>query len=190
MLQIDHTLISEEVIDKNFLCDLSSCKGRCCIEGESGAPLEAYEKKLLENVLPAIWGDLSEKARAVIKRQGVCYTDSDGDLVTSIVEGENCVFTCYDEKGCCYCSIEKAYKEGKTEFYKPVSCHLYPVRVTGYGKFLAVNYHQWRICKPALIAGNRKGVKVYRFLKEALIRRFGKEWYDKLCLAAEHLSKG
>ena len=122
-----------------------------------------------------IWDDLSPEARAVIDKQGVVYTDQDGDLVTSIVNGKDCVFTCYDEKGYCYCAIEKAYRDGKCNFYKPVSCHLYPIRIGDYGPFKAVNYHRWD--------------PVYKFLKEPLIRKFGQAWYDELENVAEELKK-
>ena len=129
MLQIQDVVVSFDVLKEKFLCDLSACKGACCIEGDAGAPVELDEVEKLEEVLPLIWDELSPGARTVIDKQGVVYVDQEGDLVTSIVNGKDCVFTCYDEKGCCYCAIEKAYREGKADFLKPVSCHLYPIRV-------------------------------------------------------------
>ena len=125
----------------------------------------------------------------MIDRQGVVYTDEEGDLVTSIVNGKDCVFTCYDKNGCCYCAIEKAFREGKTDFYKPVSCHLYPIRIGDYGPYKALNYHRWDVCKAAVLLGEKENVPVYKFLKEPLIRKFGKEWYEELENVAEELKK-
>ncbi|WP_321425133.1 DUF3109 family protein [uncultured Bacteroides sp.] len=187
MIQIDDTIISLDVFKEKFLCNLDACKGECCIEGDAGAPLEESEVEQLKKVLPVIWKDLSPEAQAVIEKQGVCYKDEDGDLVTSIVNGKDCVFTCYDEKGCCYCAIEKAYRDGKVDFYKPVSCHLYPIRVQNYSEFRAVNYHRWSVCKAAVLLGEKEDVPVYKFLKEPLIRKFGEEWYTELEIAAEEL---
>ena len=178
-----------DVFREKFLCDLSACKGECCIEGDAGAPVEPDEVAELEAALPAVWDDLSPQAREVIDRQGVVYTDCEGDLVTSIVNGKDCVFTCYDEKGSCYCAIEKAYREGRCGFYKPVSCHLYPIRVGDYGPFKAVNYHRWKVCKAAVLLGQKEDLPVYRFLKEPLIRKFGQEWYEELETVAEELTK-
>ena len=187
MIQIDDTIISLDVFKEKFLCNLDACKGECCIEGGAGAPLEESEVEELKKVLPVIWKDLSPEAQAIIEKQGVCYEDEDGDLVTSIVNGKDCVFTCYDEKGCCYCAIEKAYREGKVDFYKPVSCHLYPIRVQKYSEFKAVNYHRWVVCKAAVLLGEKENVPVYKFLKEPLIRNFGEDWYQELLIAAEEL---
>lgn len=180
MIQIDDVLVSLDVLDQYFCCDLNACHGECCIEGDAGAPVELDEVAELENVLDAVWDDLSLEARIVINKQGVVYTDSEGDLVTSIVNNKNCVFTCYDEKGCCFCAIEKAYRAGKTYFYKPVSCHLYPIRVKDFGEFKGVNYHRWDVCKAAVLLGKKLDLRVYQFLKEPLIRKFGQPWYDEL----------
>ncbi len=186
MIQIDDTLISLDLLERHFICDLGICKGACCIEGESGAPLEEEELPLLEEALPEVWDDLSPEAQAIIEEQGVAYVDSDGDLVTSIVNGKDCVFTCYDSDGTCKCAIEKAYREGRVRFYKPISCHLYPVRITKYAGFTAVNYHRWDICKAAELLGAREKLPLSRFLREPLVRRFGEEWYHALseCAAA------
>lgn len=189
MIQIDDTIIALDIIEENFLCDLSACKGECCVEGDSGAPLEDEEVKKLEEVLPHVWDELSPEARTIIEKQGVAYKDTDGEMVTSIVNGKDCVFTYYDEKGICKCAIEKAYKDGKIDFYKPVSCHLYPIRLQRYREFLAVNYHRWRVCKAAVALGDKEGLKIYQFLKEPLIRRFGEAWYNELCIAAEEVAK-
>ncbi|MCC8187781.1 MAG: DUF3109 family protein [Bacteroides sp.] len=189
MIQIDNVVISLDVFREKFLCDLGACAGECCVEGDAGAPLEEEEVGRIEEVLPLIWDDLSPAARAVIHKQGVSYRDSDGDRVTSIVNGKDCVFTCYDEKGCCYCAIEKAFREGKTGFYKPVSCHLYPIRVSPMGLYQAVNYHRWSVCKAAVLLGQKENVPVYRFLKEPLIRKFGDAWYRELEEAARELKE-
>ncbi len=187
MVQIDDVVVSLDVLREKFLCNLDACKGACCIEGDAGAPVEPEEVGKLEEALPVIWDELAPEARAVIEKQGVVYTDEEGDLVTSIVNGKDCVFTCYDEKGCCYCAIEKAYREGKTDFYKPVSCHLYPIRVGSYGPYKAVNYHRWDVCKAAVLLGQRESLPVYKFLKAPLIRKFGDDWYAELELVADEM---
>ncbi len=185
MIQIDDAIVALDIIEENFLCDLSACKGECCVEGESGAPLENKEVEIIEKILPLIWDDLSPKAQDIINKQGVAYQDRDGDMVTAIVNGKDCVFTYYDEKGICKCAIEKAYREGKTDFYKPISCHLYPIRLEKFREFTAVNYHRWRICKAAVLLGDKEGLRIYQFLKEPLIRKFGDAWYNELCIAAD-----
>ena len=185
MLQIQDTLISLDVFDEYFVCDLSVCKGICCVIGDAGAPVEEDEIACMEKALPAVWNDLSPQAKEVIEKQGIVYRDAEGEFVTSIVDGDDCVFTYYDENGYCKCAFEKAFKEGKTDFYKPISCHLYPVRVSRYNGFRAVNYHWWYNCKAAVASGKKQGVKVYQFLKEPLIRKFGEEWYEQLAIAAK-----
>ena len=174
MIQIDDVVISLDVFREKFLCNLDACKGECCIEGDAGAPVELDEVEKLEEVLPVIWDELSPEARAVIDKQGVVYTDEEGDLVTSIVNHKDCVFTCYDEKGYCYCAIEKAFRAGKTDFYGP---------------YKAVNYHRWNVCKAAVLLGQKENLPVYKFLKEPLVRKFGEEWYKELEIAAEELQR-
>lgn len=185
MLQIQDTLVSLDLAEQFFCCDLDSCKGECCIEGDAGAPITDGEYQILKKILPDIWDDLSPEAQAIIKEKGVGYIDEEGDLVTSIVNGKDCVFTCKGKNGTCYCAIEKAYREGRINFYKPSSCHLYPVRLKEFSTFTAVNYHRWKICKCAEILGKKNNIRAYQFLKEPLIRKFGKEWYEELCLACE-----
>ena len=189
MIEIEDTIVSLDIVEDYFLCDLARCKGACCVEGDSGAPLEKEELAKLEAVLPEVWNDLSHKAQEIIKRQGVAYIDTEGDIVTSIVDGKDCVFTCYDAEGTCKCAIEKAYREGRVDFYKPVSCHLYPIRVTQYRDFRAVNYHKWSVCKPAMILGKKENLRIYKFLKEPLIRKFGESWYQALDTCATELDK-
>ncbi|OJV81896.1 MAG: hypothetical protein BGO34_08995 [Bacteroidia bacterium 44-10] len=189
MIQIQHTLLSDEIFEEQFICDLCKCKGECCVEGESGAPITKEEFQDIESILPKIWNDLSPKAQEVINKQGIAYTDYDGELVTSLVNGNECVFTYFDADGVCKCAIDNAYREGRISVRKPVSCHLYPIRLTEYNDFTAVNYHRWSICKPAVKLGRKEGVPLYRFLRESLIRKFGEEWYHEVCEAAELLKK-
>lgn len=185
MVEIGNTVVSFELFEQQFCCDLGVCKGECCIEGDSGAPLEDGELQLLEDVLPVVWGDLSDVCKEEIDKHGVAYTDEDGDLVTSIVNGRECVFSFVDKgDGVRKCAIEKAYREGKTDFYKPISCHLYPVRLTEYKDFTAVNYHRWSVCACAERNGAKLKLPVYKFLKAPLVRRFGAEWYAELERAA------
>ncbi|MDR2913647.1 MAG: DUF3109 family protein [Tannerella sp.] len=189
MIQLEDTIISLDLIEKFFICDLKQCKGECCIEGDAGAPLEKEEFEILRKILPAIWEDLSPEAQAVINKQGVGYIDAENDIVTSIVNGKNCVFTYHDANGICKCAIEKAYNEGRIKFMKPISCHLYPVRVVRYRNYQAVNYHRWKICRAAEILGEQKGLPVYQFLREPLIRKFGEEWYNALDTCAKEYKK-
>ena len=189
MIQIANTLLSDDIFEAQFICDLCKCKGQCCVDGESGAPLTREEHDKIEEILPVIWGDLSPKAQQLISEQGISYNDTDGELVTSIVNGEECVFTYYDENGICKCAIDTAYREGRIAVQKPISCHLYPIRLTDYANYTAVNYHQWSICRPAVKLGRKEGVPLYRFLREPLIRRFGEEWYNEVCEAATLLEK-
>jgi hypothetical protein len=189
LLQIGDTLVSLDLIERFFLCDLTRCRGRCCVEGDAGAPLERSEFETLQKILPAVWNDLSEAARKVIERQGVGYIDREGDIVTSIVGGKDCVFTCYGADKTCRCAIEKAFHEKRIAFLKPVSCHLYPVRITRYRNFLAVNYQSWKVCQGAEALGRQQQMPLYRFLREPLTRRFGPSWYEQLDLCAREYLK-
>ena len=189
MIQIEDTIVSLDVIERRFMCDLSQCRGACCIEGESGAPLEEGEAEQLRLALPEVWDELKEDAREVIRQQGVSYLDADGDEVTSIVNGRDCVFTRYAPDGTCHCALEQAFREGRTTFMKPISCRLYPVRITQYRRFRAVNLHRWEVCRPAEILGERLGIPAYRFLREPLISKFGTEWYTALEAAAEMVAR-
>ncbi|MDE6082159.1 MAG: DUF3109 family protein [Muribaculaceae bacterium] len=185
MLEIQNTLVSLDLVERFFCCDLEKCLGQCCIDGDAGAPITDEERQKIEEILPEIWNDLLPQAQEVIREQGVSYVDEEGDLVTSIVNGQNCVFTTFGKDGMCLCAIEKAYREGRVDFLKPSSCHLYPVRLTTYPSFTAVNYHRWKICKCAEVLGQKEGIRVYQFLRGPLIARFGQEWYDELCQACE-----
>jgi len=189
MIQIEDTIVSLDVIERRFMCDLGRCRGACCIEGESGAPLEEGEAEMLRQALPVVWDELKEDAREVIRRQGVSYLDVEGDEVTSIVNGKDCVFTRYAADGTCHCALEQAFREGRTTFMKPISCRLYPVRITQYRRFRAVNLHRWEVCRPAEILGEQLGIPAYRFLREPLISKFGAEWYAALEAAAEMVAR-
>jgi len=185
ILQIGDILISGDIISERFCCDLDACHGICCVEGTAGAPVDMDEIAQIENSTEVVWSDLSASAQSVIDRQGVAYTDREGDLVTSIVNGKDCVFTCYDN-GCCLCALEKAWRTGKTSFKKPISCELYPIREKRFdGGLIGLNYNRWNICRDAVKKGQELDLPLYRFLKEPLIRRFGQEWYDELCEIAK-----
>jgi hypothetical protein len=198
ILQVGDILISSDILTEMFCCDLSACKGQCCIEGDAGAPVTLNEIGEIENALDETWSDLSATAQAVIDKQGVAYTDQEGDLVTSIVNGKDCVFTYYDDiedfnthepiKGCCLCALEKAFRAGKSRFCKPISCALYPIREKRFSDgTVALNYHRWDVCKDAVKKGRELSLPVYKFLEGPLVRRFGQEWYDELCNMAHEL---
>lgn len=184
MLQIQNTLVSLDLIERYFVCDLDKCLGACCIEGDAGAPLTEDESERLSQLMPEIYPLLSKSAREVVDEQGPSYRDQEGDLVTSIVGCSDCVFTTYAPGGKCLCLLEKMKREGNEHFFKPSSCHLYPVRLKDYDGFTAVNLHRWKICRPAETLGRKLGVRAYEFLKEPLIEKFGKQWYDELELTA------
>ena len=187
MIQIQDTLVSLDLAERYFCCDLDACRGACCIEGDSGAPITPDEEATLKSLVDTVAPYIPEASRERIRQAGVSYTDSEGDLVTQLVDGRNCVFATRgdDGKGVCLCGIDKAYREGKCSWRKPSSCHLYPLRLTRYPTFTAVNYHRWEICRPAEELGRRRGIRLYQFLEEPLVERFGREWYDELCLACE-----
>lgn len=184
MLQIQNTLVSLDLIERYFVCDLDACLGQCCIDGDAGAPLLREEAERIEAVLPEVETDLAPRALEAIREEGASYIDPDGDLVTQIVDGRDCVYTCYAPGGKCLCALEKAYRQGRIPDVKPISCRLYPVRLKEYDGFTAVNLHRWKICRPAEALGRKLGVRAYEFLKGPLTARFGKEWYDELELTA------
>lgn len=187
IIQVGDVLVSPDIITEKFCCDLDKCKGECCVEGDAGAPLTMDEIAGIEDALDIVWNDMSASAQTVVDKQGVAYNDRDGDLVTSIVNGKDCVFTCY-ENGCCLCALERAYPGGKTKFIKPISCALYPIREKRFaGGLVGLNYNRWDVCRPAVEKGRELGLPVYKFLEGPLVRRFGKEWYQELCEIAETL---
>lgn len=194
ILQVGDVLLSSEILTEKFCCDLSTCKGECCIEGDAGAPVTMEEIGEIEDCLDEVWGDLSASAQAVIDKQGVAYTDQEGDLVTSIVRGKDCVFTFYDNlegiENCCLCALEKAYRAGRTRFCKPVSCALYPIREKKLGEGLVgLNYNRWTVCKMAIAKGEQENLPLYKFLRDPLIRRFGEAWYQELLETVSELSR-
>jgi hypothetical protein len=190
MIQIDDTLVSDELFSERFVCDLSACKGACCVEGESGAPLDVDEIDILEESLEQIKPYMRKEGLERIEETGVFTVDDDGEFVTPLVNDRECAFVNFDSNGIAKCSIEMAYRDGKTNFPKPISCHLYPIRLTELKDFVALNYHYWPICDPARSCGAKLDVKVFRFLKGPIIRRFGEEYYDKLEAADRLLNKG
>lgn len=185
IIQVGDVLLSSEILTEKFCCDLSACKGQCCVEGDAGAPVTLDEIAEIEDCVGDIWNDLSASAQSVIDKQGVAYTDQEGDLVTSIVGGKDCVFTYYGElfgiENCCLCALEKAYRAGKTRFCKPVSCALYPIREKRLGGgMVGLNYNRWAVCKMAVVKGIGENLPLYEFLRDPLIRRFGEDWYQEL----------
>ena len=196
ILEVGGVLISSEILTEKFCCDYEKCKGICCVEGDAGAPVTMDEIAGIEDALDIVWPQLSASAQSVIDKQGVAYTDKDGDLVTSIVRGKDCVFTCYDGDNC-LCALEKAYREGRTQFCKPISCALYPIREKNFlypireknfgNGLVGLNYNRWSVCKDAIEKGKALNLPVYQFLKEPLTRRFGEAWYQELCDVAEQL---
>ena len=188
MVEIQDTLVSLDILTERFCCDLSVCRGACCVEGDAGAPVRMEEVAMIEDALPVVEDNLSKKAHQVIREQGVVYADRDGELVTSIVDGKDCVFTCHQD-GCCFCAIDQAYRKGQTSFCKPISCHLYPIRLSKVGEYTALNYHKWDICACAIKLGRKLNLPLYQFLKAPLIRAFGESWYEELELTASELKK-
>ena len=181
MIALGHTLVSEDVFDKKFVCDLNACKGECCVAGDSGAPLNKNELKVLDSVYPLVKPYMNQKGIAAVEKQGTYILDGDGDYTTTLVnEGAECAFVYFDNKNIAKCAIEKAYLEGKVDWKKPISCHLYPIRITEYKEYDAVNYHNWHICKPACECGQQLNVPVFKFLKDPLTRKYGAEWYEEL----------
>jgi hypothetical protein len=189
MIQIGDTLVSNELLSEAFVCDLNACKGACCVEGEYGAPLEQEEANELKEKAERIAPYLSEKGRKAIAQQGAWVKGEDGDLETPLMPSGHCAYAIEDENKILKCGLERVYEEGQINFKKPISCHLYPVRVKRYTSFEAVNYHRWDICSPACSLGSALNTKIYVFVKEALIRKYGQNWYDQLEQAAAHWNK-
>ena len=189
MIQIDDKLISEDLFSEEFVCNLAKCKGICCVEGDAGAPLDEDETHILDEIYPKIKPYLRPEGIQAIEEQGTYTLDFEGDLVTPLVNNAECAYVIFDEKGYTKCAIEKAYEEGVIDWQKPISCHLYPIRITEYSNFSAINYHEWDICSDACTLGKELGVKVYQFLKKPLIRKYGEDFYQTLSEAAEEWEK-
>lgn len=188
MIIIDDTLISDHLLDVKFCCDLAACLGTCCVQGDAGAPLEDHEFYIIEDNIEEIKPYMNDQGKAMIEKNGIFDYDSDGELVTPLVNDKECAFV-YFENGMALCAIEKAWMEKKIDFQKPISCHLYPIRIKHLTDKTALNYHQWTVCKPARTKGENIGLPLYKYLKDPLIRMFGEEWYEKLEAVAKECSK-
>jgi hypothetical protein len=190
MIAIQNTIVSDDVLDKKFVCDLNACKGECCVAGESGAPLDQDELPILLEILDKVKPYMNKKGIKAIEKNGPYVLDSDGDYTTTLVgkEGE-CAFVVFDENKIAKCAIEQAYNDGMIDWKKPISCHLYPIRISSYKTYDAVNYHQWSVCKPACECGAKLEVPVYQFLKGPLIRKYGEEWFNELQQVDEERKK-
>jgi len=179
MIVIDNIIVSDDIRDVSFCCNLQNCLGACCVEGDAGAPLEEEEISHLEDHIEEIKPFMRKECIEIVELTGVFDYDAAGEYVTPLINDRDCVFVYYED-GVAKCAIEKAYEEGVIKFQKPISCHLYPIRISKKDNFEAVNYHPWEICKPAVKYGTKIGLKVYQFLREPLIRKYGKVWYNKL----------
>jgi len=189
MIEIEGKLLSLELFEKEFVCNLSACKGACCVEGDAGAPLTYEEVDILEDSLGKIRPYMTEKGKEVIDGKGVFYMDQDNEPVTSLVNGRECAFVSYDKNGVTKCSVEDAYNDGEITFKKPISCHLYPIRVAKLRKYEALNYDKWKICSDACKLGAELNVKVYQFLKEPIIRKWGEEFFEELTQIDQEIHK-
>ncbi len=185
MIQIGKTIVSEDIIEKEFVCNLAACKGQCCIDGDAGAPLEDEELQIMEAIFPKVKPFLRKEGLAAIEEQGVFTTNADGEHETTLIDNKDCAYVIFDEKNVALCAIEEAYNQGEIDWKKPVSCHLYPIRVQDYSEFAAVNYDSWSICDDACTLGKELQIPTYKFVKQALIRKFGKDWYAELEKVAE-----
>ena len=183
MLIVKESIVSDDIAERRFCCDLAQCKGQCCIEGDYGAPLLEEEIPVLEHILPQVQPYMTPEGLQAVAEQGVSTLDNAAEPCTPLVNNRECAYVAWAPDGTALCAIEQACRDGKTDFLKPVSCHLYPIRVDEYGEFTAVNYHQWDVCRCAVKKGNECGVPLYQYLREPLIRRFGQEWYDELLQA-------
>lgn len=187
LVEIGDKVVSTQIFERKFVCDLNACKGACCVEGDAGAPLTFEEISLLEDDLDTIRPYMRPEGIEAVENSGVFYMDQDNEPVTTLVRGAECAFVFFDEKGITKCAIEQAHAEGKTQFKKPISCHLYPIRVRKFNDFTALNYDRWDICEPACACGEQLNVPVFRFLKEPLIRAFGEDFYTELEIVEKEL---
>lgn len=187
MFQLGKTIISEEIFEKEFVCNLSACKGACCVDGDAGAPLEENELEELKKSFPHLKGYLRKEGLKAIENQGLYTTNEQGEHETPLIDGKDCAYVVYDEKQQALCGIEEAYNQGEIDFKKPISCHLYPVRIRQYSEFAAINYHRWEICDDACSLGKELQVPLYKFVRQALIRKFGEEWYSELEKVADKM---
>ena len=187
MFELGKTVVSEEILENHFVCDLNACKGACCIDGNAGAPLEEEETEILTNLFSDLSPFLRPEGIEAIKSQGAFVKGDDGEWETPLIDNNECAYVVYNDSGIAQCGIENANKAGAVDWQKPVSCHLYPVRIREYSQLTAVNYHKWEICDPACTLGDALKMPIYKFVKDALIRKFGAEWYKELEEAASQL---
>lgn len=189
MFQLGKTIVSEDILEKEFVCNIAACKGQCCIDGEAGAPLDEEETKILEKIYPKVKPFLRPEGIKAIEDQGTWIKSDFDELETPLINGADCAYVIFDKKNTALCAIEEAYNQGLVDWKKPISCHLYPIRVKNYSEFAAINYHKWEICDDACSLGKELQVPVYKFVKQALIRKFGENWYDELEKVAEKRPK-
>lgn len=187
MFQIGKTIISEEILEHDFVCNLNACKGACCIDGNAGAPLEEHETEILVDVYSDVKPFLRPEGIQAVEKLGAFVKGDDGEWETPLVNGSECAYVVFDERAIAKCGLEEAYNQSASPWKKPISCNLYPVRVREYTELTAVNYHKWEICDPACSLGSELKVPIYKFVKEALIRKFGEQWYTELEKVAEEL---
>lgn len=180
MFQIGKTIVSEEILENDFVCNLNACKGACCIDGEYGAPLDEAETEILVDIFNDVKPYLRPEGVEAIEEQGAFVKGEDGEWETPLINKSECAYVIFSEDGIAKCGLEEAYNNGVTNWKKPISCHLYPVRTREYSEFTAVNYHRWEICDPACGLGKELKIPIYKFVKEALVRKFGAPWYAEL----------
>jgi hypothetical protein len=180
LVEIGDKIVSTDLFSEKFVCDLSKCKGACCVKGNGGAPLTEKEVELIEENLEVIKPYMSDKGIQTVKDEGVYYLDEDDVPATKLIDKKECCFVYFDESNSAKCSIETAYKAGKVNFNKPQSCHLYPIRIKEFNEFTAINYEVWDICAAACSLGESLKVPVYKFLKEPITRVFGSSFFDEL----------
>lgn len=189
MIEIDDKIVSLDILREAFACDISRCKGICCVEGNAGAPLDIDEVDTLEEEWENYSPYMTPEGRQAVEQQGFMVVDQDGDYTTPLVDDAECAYS-FNENGVTYCAIERAYREGRTSFLKPISCHLYPIRLMRFSNgSIGLNYHRWEVCRPACEYGQKLGIPVYKSLREPLIRRFGEEFYNALECAASMLEQ-
>ena len=189
MIVVDKAIVSDDIKDNFFVCNLKKCKGACCVEGDLGAPLEEDELAILEKIYPQVKPYLSAEGQAVIEKEGTWVKDWEDDYSTPTIGDRECAYAIYDEKGILKCGIEQAYRDGKTDFMKPLSCAMYPIRITKHDEYDALNYDRWSICSDACTLGNELKIPIYKFLKEPLIRKYGQAWYQELVKQIEEEEK-
>ena len=189
LIEVLDKVVSSDLFEKKFVCDLNACKGACCVEGDSGAPITLEEISIIEQELENIKPYMRKEGIEAVEKSDIFYMDWDNDPVTTLVNGKECAFVNFDQRGIAKCAIEQAYLDGKTSFKKPISCHLYPIRIQKYSQFDALNYNEWKICAPACECGSKLDVKVYKFLKEPIIRAFGEEFYQEMELIDREIDR-